>query len=80
MGEESAQGALAGKVVEIERKPEPVYCPECGAPRTYRVERKGFLQRRVFPILGFFPWQCRNCGAEVILRRRNRRWKRHSAV
>lgn len=73
VAEESARGALAENVVEMGRSSDLVYCPACGGDRMYRVERKGILQKRVFPIFGFYPWQCKECGAETQLRKRNRR-------
>jgi len=80
VSEESARGALAGNVVEMGRKRDVVYCPVCGGDQVYRVERRGVLQKRIYPILGFYPWQCRECDAVVMLRKRNRRRRKHTAV
>ena len=79
MTEESAGRAQAKKVVEMGKKGDLVYCPECGADRVYRIERRGFLRRRVYPIFGFYPWQCKECGYEVVLRKRNRKRRKHTA-
>ncbi|MFP5227045.1 MAG: hypothetical protein ACLGXA_05405 [Acidobacteriota bacterium] len=35
-----------------------------------RIARRGFLQERVFPLFGRYPWQCAICGAQRLLRRR----------
>ena len=80
VSENSAGGALVGNIVEMAVKRDVVYCPECGCDRMYRIERIGFLRRRVFPIFGFYPWVCRDCGREVMLRKRNRRRRRHNPV
>jgi hypothetical protein len=37
-------------------------CRYCGAPGAMRRElRKGFLQARIFPLFGLFPWECQLC-------------------
>jgi len=37
-------------------------CRSCGAQDTLRREhRSGFLQKKVFPIFGLFPWECSMC-------------------
>ena len=79
MAEEGARGALAEEIVRAGKRRDLVYCPACGGDRVYRVERRGILQKRVYPILGFYPWQCKECGAVVMLRKRNR-LRRHSTV
>ena len=79
MSEESARGALAAHVVEISKRKDLVYCPACGGDRMYRVERRGFLRKNVFPLVGFFPWQCKDCGNEAMLRKRNRRRRKHNS-
>jgi len=35
-----------------------------------RLERKGFVQTRVLPIMGFFPWKCYDCRSYHFLRHR----------
>jgi predicted RNA-binding Zn-ribbon protein involved in translation (DUF1610 family) len=77
VAEESARGALAGNVVEMGRTRDVVYCPACGGDRMYRLERKGIIQKSIYPFFGFFPWQCKECGNEVMLRKRNRRKRKH---
>jgi predicted RNA-binding Zn-ribbon protein involved in translation (DUF1610 family) len=80
VNEHRAGGAIAGNVVEIGHKRDVVYCPECGSDKVYRIERTGFLQRRVFPMLGFYPWVCKECGREELLRKRNRKRRKHPPV
>lgn len=37
-------------------------CKCCGAERSLRREkRESFLQRRFFPMFGFYPWECALC-------------------
>jgi predicted RNA-binding Zn-ribbon protein involved in translation (DUF1610 family) len=80
VAEESARGALAGNVVEMGKSGDLVYCPACGGDRMYRLERKGILQKKMFPFFGFYPWQCKECGAEALLRKRKRRRRKRTAV
>jgi len=38
-----------------------VLCPRCDSNRFFRKERQGFLQTRLFPLIGFYPWECKVC-------------------
>lgn len=49
-----------------------VRCPKCGDERPRRVEREGFMQTRVYPLFGYFPWFCRECKSNFMFRKRNR--------
>lgn len=80
VSEESARGALAANVVEMARRKDQVYCPICGGDRMYRVERRGFLRRAIFPLVGYYPWQCKECANEAMLRKRNRKRRNHSSA
>jgi ssDNA-binding Zn-finger/Zn-ribbon topoisomerase 1 len=62
----------SGEVQKVEEAAK-VSCPECGADRLRRVERKGFMQERVYPLFGYFPWYCRECRQYSLLRKRSRR-------
>ena len=73
MAQESARGALAGNIDAVGKSRDLVYCPACGGTKVYRQERKGILQRKMFPVFGFYPWLCKECGNEVLLRKRDRR-------
>jgi predicted RNA-binding Zn-ribbon protein involved in translation (DUF1610 family) len=66
---EAARGDVAG----MNGNRDLVYCPSCGSDLMYRLERSGVIQRWVNPLFGFYPWQCKACGAEVMLRKRHRR-------
>jgi hypothetical protein len=37
------------------------------------MDRFGFLEKWLFPLLGFFPWRCSTCRCKVYLRARYRR-------
>ena len=45
-------------------------CPKCKGKYMIRLERKGFVQTRVLPIMGFFPWKCYDCRSYHFLRHR----------
>ena len=37
-------------------------CRSCGASNALRREtRKSFAQKKLFPLFGFFPWECAIC-------------------
>ena len=46
-------------------------CPGCGENRLFRIQRKGFLQRRIYALFGYYPWKCRRC--ELLQLKRVRR-------
>jgi transposase-like protein len=50
-----------------------VRCPQCGDEHPRRRERKGFLETRVLPVLGYYPWMCATCKSTFLLRKRYRR-------
>ena len=50
-----------------------VKCPKCQALQARRTEQKGFFQKLILQKLGYFPWQCRFCKSEFVLRNRGPR-------
>ena len=52
-----------------------MYCKKCGT-ELRRMSRDGFLQKRVYPLLGLFPWECPVCRTPVLLRKRYLRRKK----
>ena len=70
MGSRSA--AAAGYVEQAAATPK-VECPQCGDNHPRRLERKGFLQQRVFPLFGYYPWMCGACKSTFLVRKRYRR-------
>jgi hypothetical protein len=54
-------------------------CKECGSERLRRLNRRGWAQVRLLPILGFFPWECTLCRTRTFCRDDGHR-ARHEAV
>jgi hypothetical protein len=50
-----------------------VECPTCKGYVAMRINRNGFLQRRVFNLFGLYPWKCGACGTAFLYRRRGNR-------
>lgn len=44
-------------------------CASCGE-HMRRLGRKGFLQTTVFPVFGFYPWECLSCRSKKLVRAR----------
>ncbi len=36
-------------------------CPKCGNVRTRRMKRRGFVETRLYPLVGWYPWECTGC-------------------
>lgn len=41
-------------------------CGKCGNFGIRRSERRGFLEKRIYPVLGCFPWICSGCNARFL--------------
>jgi hypothetical protein len=58
-------------------------CKNCGAQDALRRQhRRGFFQRRLFPIFGLFPWECVLCRKVKLYRQEmkpNQRVRQHGA-
>ena len=76
-GENSAQVTEA--TARAKMKGNGVHCPRCGRDYLKRMQREGFLQNRVFPIFGYYPWKCTKCLGKFVVKRRNVS-KRHHPV
>lgn len=69
----------AGKIIEVKAvniveensANERVLCDECRSDKVYRIFRKGFFQRKIYPLFGFYPWRCKGCGLRLMLRKRD---------
>ncbi len=48
-------------------------CRACGAKRLRRILRQGFMQLRIYPLFGYYPWECAACRKIVMLRKRHQR-------
>jgi DNA-directed RNA polymerase subunit RPC12/RpoP len=64
---EQAVETVAGKKV---KKRHHVVCPRCGSNHLSRLSRVGFLQKKIYPIFGYFPWQCTGCKGRVMIKKR----------
>ncbi len=64
-----SSGALPNSVTELTS----AVCPTCGNRDLHRRARTGFLQNFIFPVLGYYPWECLSCRKTRMLRMRGRR-------
>jgi hypothetical protein len=48
-------------------------CPTCGTPYLRRLQRRGFMQKFVYSLLGYYPWECPVCRVPVYLKDRHQR-------
>jgi hypothetical protein len=46
-----------------------MHCKKCGT-ELRRLVRESLLQRRVYPLFGFYPWECPLCRETILLRKR----------
>lgn len=72
MPNESASETASGFVEQAGSVPR-VKCPSCGGDHPRRVEREGFLQTKIWPIFGYYPWFCGACKTQFLIRKRYRR-------
>ena len=68
----TTQQVLAAELAQNARTWERIYCGRCGSDRVYRIQRVGFLREKIFPLFGVYPWECRLCRKDVLLRKRNK--------
>lgn len=50
-------------------------CPYCGHDRLRRTSRVSFLENKIFPLVGIYPWECANCRQHYLRRKRYERLK-----
>jgi hypothetical protein len=56
-----------------------MHCVSCGCEMRRRM-REGFLERRIYPLFGYYPWECPLCRQLVMYKVRHiRRRRSHSA-
>ena len=55
-------------------------CPACGHEQLARIARRGFLRTKVYPLLGFYPWECAMCRKEFLIRKRGAGYRRVSSA
>ena len=52
-----------------------VKCSRCGQ-ELRRLAREGFLQRRIYSLFGYYPWECSRCRSRVFVKKQYPRKKR----
>jgi hypothetical protein len=70
MQQASAPLSATGGLAQQRKVRGEVMCRFCRSGRVYRIYREGFLQRRIYPLFGFYPWRCRTCKTSVMLHKR----------
>jgi DNA-directed RNA polymerase subunit RPC12/RpoP len=60
----------AGNIAEANSADERVHCEDCGSDEVYRLVRKGFLESKIYPLFGIYPWRCKGCGLRLMMRKR----------
>ena len=50
-------------------------CTKCGSEMR-RLMRESFLQRKVYPLFGYYPWECPICRKPVLYKKRHLRKRR----
>jgi hypothetical protein len=53
-------------------------CPKCRQEQLSRIARQGFLRNRIFPMFGYYPWECAICRRESLIRKRGGSYRRVS--
>jgi len=49
-----------------------MYCVTCGSEMR-RLSREGFMQREIYPLFGYYPWECPLCRELVMFKARRAR-------
>jgi len=50
-------------------------CTRCGSEMR-RLMRESFLQRKVYPLFGYYPWECPICRQPILFKKRVARKRR----
>jgi DNA-directed RNA polymerase subunit RPC12/RpoP len=50
-------------------------CPNC-ATDLRRIPRETFLQRKIYPLFGYYPWECPLCREPIMIKKRYQRRRR----
>jgi len=53
-------------------------CANCPGKECRRLNRQGFLERRLLPLIGYFPWECSLCRKKIYLRTSGRQMSTQS--
>lgn len=76
MPDEKPESAVESVAEEKTAKGHVLECPRCGGNDLKRVKRAGFVQERVYPIFGYYPWKCTKCLGNVLLKKRGQAKRR----
>lgn len=55
-------------------------CKQCGSDHLRRVNRRGWTQVRLLPMLGFYPWECTLCRSKIFYRDNGHRIHREAVL
>jgi DNA-directed RNA polymerase subunit RPC12/RpoP len=66
----TAEGTFVRDLIDATKAEVGATCRQCGSHRVYRVFRKGFLQIKIYPLFGYYPWKCRQCKGHSMLKMR----------
>lgn len=64
---------VPNKSVERRVVAENFACPDCGSRHLRRLPRQGFLQTKILPFFGYYPWECAMCRETKFFRIRGKR-------
>ena len=70
--ESTVDGSLSRDFVVKSHVNGRIGCKHCGSDRLFRVFRQGYLQEKIYPLFGFYPWKCRSCKGYMLLHKRKR--------
>ena len=48
-------------------------CPECSRGEFRRTSRKGFFEKSIYSLFGYYPWKCPVCRFRTLLKSRGER-------
>jgi hypothetical protein len=48
-------------------------CSDCGFNHVARARRSGFLEARILPLFGFYPWKCPKCKTRFLFHYRGKK-------
>jgi len=55
-----------------------LFCPKCQQTSMRRIQRQGFLQTKVLPVFGYYPWECILCRMVKFMKNRGPNRSGHS--
>ena len=70
-------GVFSRDLVEGATVEDRIHCKHCGSGRIFRVFRQGYMQEKIYPLFGYYPWKCRGCRGYSLLHLRKRSRSRH---